>query len=130
MVYLDPSALFLLLGTNERGWFCFTANNADFGGVQIGPKEDKLGIRASSTCPVTFSGCKVPKENILGKVGLLAGHQLTVLATRATFTKMESFSNDFFNNLEWNIIQESISFYLSVKLKRQKGPNDREFRKI
>lgn len=41
---------------------------AEFGGVEVGPKEDKLGIRASSTCPVTFSGCEVPKGNVLGEV--------------------------------------------------------------
>lgn len=44
---------------------------AEHGGVEVGPKEDKLGIRASSTCPVSFSGCEVPKGNVLGKVRLL-----------------------------------------------------------
>lgn len=43
-------------------------NITAFGGVSIGPKEDKLGIRASSTCPVTFSGCEVPAANVLGEV--------------------------------------------------------------
>ncbi|CAN0424104.1 unnamed protein product, partial [Hapterophycus canaliculatus] len=37
-------------------------------GITVGPKEDKLGIRASSTCPVTFSGCEVPATNVLGEV--------------------------------------------------------------
>ena len=45
-------------------------NITAFGGVSIGPKEDKLGIRASSTCPVTFSGCEVPAANVLGEVSL------------------------------------------------------------
>jgi hypothetical protein len=39
------------------------------GGVTVGKKEDKLGIRASSTCPVTFQGCRVPAANVLGEVG-------------------------------------------------------------
>ena len=38
-------------------------------GFTIGKKEDKLGIRASSTCELIFEGCKVPKENVLGEVG-------------------------------------------------------------
>lgn len=32
-------------------------------------KEDKLGIRASSTCPVTFEDLKVPASNVIGEVG-------------------------------------------------------------
>lgn len=50
-----------------KGITCFVVEKG-FGGVHVGPKEDKLGIRASSTCPVTFSDCEVPKENILGEV--------------------------------------------------------------
>ena len=38
-------------------------------GISLGKKEDKLGIRASSTATVTFEECRVPKENILGNLG-------------------------------------------------------------
>ena len=38
-------------------------------GFTIGKKEDKLGIRASSTCELILEGVKVPKENVLGEVG-------------------------------------------------------------
>jgi len=41
----------------------------DFEGFSIGKKEDKLGIRASSTCELILENCKVPKENVLGEVG-------------------------------------------------------------
>jgi short/branched chain acyl-CoA dehydrogenase len=41
----------------------------DFEGFQVGKKEDKLGIRASSTCELILEQCKVPKENVLGQVG-------------------------------------------------------------
>jgi alkylation response protein AidB-like acyl-CoA dehydrogenase len=41
----------------------------DFEGVANGPKEDKLGIRASATTTVSFSNVKIPAENILGGVG-------------------------------------------------------------
>ncbi|MEZ5421590.1 MAG: acyl-CoA dehydrogenase [Pyrinomonadaceae bacterium] len=40
-----------------------------FEGFSVGKKEDKLGIRASSTTELIFDGCKVPKENVLGEVG-------------------------------------------------------------
>jgi alkylation response protein AidB-like acyl-CoA dehydrogenase len=38
-------------------------------GFSVGKKEDKLGIRASSTCELILDGCRVPKANILGEVG-------------------------------------------------------------
>ena len=41
----------------------------DFEGFSVGKKEDKLGIRASSTCELVLENCKVPKENVLGEVG-------------------------------------------------------------
>lgn len=41
----------------------------DFEGFSIGKKEDKLGIRASSTCELMFENCKVPKENVIGEAG-------------------------------------------------------------
>lgn len=40
-----------------------------FEGFTVGKKEDKLGIRASSTTELIFDGCKVPKDNVLGEVG-------------------------------------------------------------
>lgn len=41
----------------------------DFPGFSIGKKEDKLGIRASSTTELIFENCVVPKENLIGKEG-------------------------------------------------------------
>ncbi len=38
-------------------------------GLSLGKKEDKLGIRASSTCEVILEDCRVPKKNILGDIG-------------------------------------------------------------
>ena len=40
-----------------------------FPGFTVGKKEDKLGIRASSTCELLFDLCRVPRANVLGEVG-------------------------------------------------------------
>jgi alkylation response protein AidB-like acyl-CoA dehydrogenase len=41
----------------------------EFPGFSVGKKEDKLGIRASSTCELLLEDCRVPKSNVLGEVG-------------------------------------------------------------
>jgi alkylation response protein AidB-like acyl-CoA dehydrogenase len=41
----------------------------EFPGFSVGKKEDKLGIRASSTCELLLEDCKVPRANVLGEVG-------------------------------------------------------------
>src|SRR5258705_11468192 len=41
----------------------------NFPGFQVGKKEDKLGLRASSTCELILDNCAVPKANVLGEVG-------------------------------------------------------------
>eukprot|EP01138_Halocafeteria_seosinensis_P002399 gb/GECG01002456.1/.p1 GENE.gb/GECG01002456.1/~~gb/GECG01002456.1/.p1 ORF type:complete len:430 (+),score=70.84 gb/GECG01002456.1/:1-1290(+) len=55
----------------EAGYKGITAFlcDKDTPGLSIGPKEDKLGIRASSTVPVILEDVKVPKENVIGDVG-------------------------------------------------------------
>ena len=58
---IDPDA-------GYRGITAFLVER-DFEGFQVGKKEDKLGIRASSTVELIMEGCKVPKENVLGEVG-------------------------------------------------------------
>lgn len=41
----------------------------DFEGFSVGKKEKKMGIRGSSTCELIMENCKVPKDNLLGKIG-------------------------------------------------------------
>jgi alkylation response protein AidB-like acyl-CoA dehydrogenase len=41
----------------------------NFPGLQVGRKESKLGIRASSTCELILEDCRVPRENVLGELG-------------------------------------------------------------
>ena len=51
-----------------RGITCFVVER-DFDGFEVGRKEDKLGIRASSTCELILENVSVPRENVLGSVG-------------------------------------------------------------
>jgi alkylation response protein AidB-like acyl-CoA dehydrogenase len=51
-----------------RGITCFVVER-DSAGFEVGRKEDKLGIRASSTCELILDGVRVPKENVLGELG-------------------------------------------------------------
>jgi alkylation response protein AidB-like acyl-CoA dehydrogenase len=55
----------------DAGYRGITAFVVDRGtpGFTVGKKEDKLGIRASSTCELIFEDCVVPKSQILGEVG-------------------------------------------------------------
>ncbi len=67
------SGLFVLFATIDpaAGYKGITAFliEKDFPGFTVGKKEDKLGIRASSTCELILEDCRVPKENILGEPG-------------------------------------------------------------
>ena len=38
-------------------------------GLSLGKKEDKLGIKATSTANLIFEDCRIPKENLLGEPG-------------------------------------------------------------
>src|SRR5579862_8941550 len=58
---LDPSA-------GYKGITAFLIEK-DFPGFTVGKKEDKLGIRASSTCELILEDCHVSKENVLGEPG-------------------------------------------------------------
>ena len=67
------ASLFIMLTTVDpaagyRGVTAFLVEKS-FQGFSVGKKEDKLGIRASSTCELIMEDCKVPKENLLGEVG-------------------------------------------------------------
>ncbi len=65
--------LFIIFATvnPEAGYKGITAFLVErgFEGFSVGKKEDKLGIRASSTCELIMDNCKVPKENVIGEVG-------------------------------------------------------------
>jgi alkylation response protein AidB-like acyl-CoA dehydrogenase len=67
------SSLFIVLATIDpsKGYKGITAFLVEkgFKGFSIGKKEDKLGIRASSTTELVFEDCEVPAQNVLGEVG-------------------------------------------------------------
>jgi alkylation response protein AidB-like acyl-CoA dehydrogenase len=58
---VDPAA-------GYRGITAFVVDR-DAPGFAVGRKEDKLGIRASSTCELMFEDCQVPAAHVLGEVG-------------------------------------------------------------
>jgi alkylation response protein AidB-like acyl-CoA dehydrogenase len=58
---VDPSA-------GYRGITAFLVERT-CSGFAVGHKEDKLGIRASSTCELLFEACRIPASNVLGEVG-------------------------------------------------------------
>jgi alkylation response protein AidB-like acyl-CoA dehydrogenase len=58
---VDPSA-------GYRGITAFFVERT-FPGFTVGKKEDKLGIRASSTCELLLDECRVPRANLLGEMG-------------------------------------------------------------
>ena len=65
--------LFVLMATVDsglgyKGITAFLVER-DFPGFSVGKKEDKLGIRASSTCELILEDCVVPAANVLGDVG-------------------------------------------------------------
>src|SRR5437588_2514474 len=67
------AGLFIMLATVDpsagyKGITAFIVEK-NFPGFSVGKKEDKLGIRASSTCDLVLEDCRVPKENVLGEVG-------------------------------------------------------------
>ena len=67
------AGLFILIATVDpaagyKGITAFLVEK-DFPGFSVGKKEDKLGIRASSTCELILEDCRVPKENVLGEIG-------------------------------------------------------------
>jgi len=67
------AGIFILFATVDpsAGYKSITAFiiEKEFSGFTVGKKEDKLGIRASSTCELILEDCKVPKNNVVGEVG-------------------------------------------------------------
>jgi alkylation response protein AidB-like acyl-CoA dehydrogenase len=69
----NEADLFIVFATvnPEAGYRGISAFLVERGmaGFSVGKKEDKLGIRASSTCELLLEDCRVPKANVLGEIG-------------------------------------------------------------
>jgi len=74
------AGIFIIFATvnRELGYKGITAFLVDRStpGFTVGKKEDKLGIRASSTCELILEDCRVPQQNVLGEVG--KGYKLAI----------------------------------------------------
>jgi alkylation response protein AidB-like acyl-CoA dehydrogenase len=69
----NEADLFIVFATinpeaGYRGITAFLVQRGD-PGFTVGKKEDKLGIRASSTCELLLEGCRVPRSRVLGEIG-------------------------------------------------------------
>jgi len=68
------AGLFVIFANSDfsKGYKGITAFAVErgFKGFSVGKKEDKLGIRASSTCELILDGCEVPAANLVGQVGM------------------------------------------------------------
>lgn len=65
----------------EKGYKGITAFMVDAGaeGITVGKREKKLGLRASSTCPLTFEDVKVDASCVLGEVGMGYKYAISIL---------------------------------------------------
>jgi butyryl-CoA dehydrogenase/short/branched chain acyl-CoA dehydrogenase len=76
----NESNLFIVIATVDpsagyKGITAFLVERG-FPGFSVGKKEDKLGIRASSTTELIFDDCRVPRENVLGE--LCKGYKIAI----------------------------------------------------
>jgi citronellyl-CoA dehydrogenase len=83
--YLISGSKMWITNAAQADWLCLLVNTGDgpvhanktlvivptkLPGVEIGPKIDKLGMRASDTCPVFFDNVRVPQRNRVGEEGM------------------------------------------------------------
>jgi len=74
------AGLFVVFANSDftKGYKGITAFAVErgFKGFSVGKKEDKLGIRASSTCELILDGCEVPAANLVGEIGV--GYKIAI----------------------------------------------------
>jgi len=138
----------------HKGMVAFIVER-DFPGYKIGTKEDKLGIRASSTSEIVLEDCEVPAANLLGEegkgfyiaMGGLDGGRIGIATqavgiARAAFeaaakysTERESFGKPIseFQGIQWKIADMAMKIdasrllvHRAAWLKDQKMPHSKE----
>lgn len=83
----------------------------DTPGVMLGRKEDKLGIRATSTCDIVLQDVRVPKNYVLGKVGSgfeIAMHQLQLARIGVAAQALGIGAS----HTDYNVCNDSTSYYV------------------
>ncbi len=83
--YLITGSKMWITNAAQADWLCLLVNTSEgsahanksmvivptkLKGIEIGPKIDKLGMRASDTCPVFFDNVRVPQRNRVGEEGM------------------------------------------------------------
>jgi citronellyl-CoA dehydrogenase len=83
--YLITGSKMWITNAAQADWLCLLVNTSEGSahanksmvivptktkGIEIGPKIDKLGMRASDTCPVFFDNVRVPQKNRVGEEGM------------------------------------------------------------
>ncbi|HEY1558069.1 MAG TPA: acyl-CoA dehydrogenase family protein [Kofleriaceae bacterium] len=83
--YIIDGSKMWITNAAQADWLCLLVNTGEgavhankslvivptkLAGVTIGPKIDKLGMRASDTCPIYFEGVRVPQRNRIGAEGM------------------------------------------------------------
>jgi citronellyl-CoA dehydrogenase len=131
--YLISGSKMWITNAAQADWLCLLVNTGDgpvhanktlvvvptkLKGVEIGPKIDKLGMRASDTCPVFFDNVRVPQRNRIGEegmgfmmqmvqfqeerlcgaIGSVRGMDRTIDATIAYCRERETFGQPLINN--------------------------------
>lgn len=81
--------VYVVFARSEEGMTCFIVERT-MDGVSVGPEEDKLGIRGSSTATLILEDVVVPEENVLGVVG--KGHHIALNILNLARLKL-AFSN-------------------------------------
>lgn len=81
--------VYVVFARSEEGMTCFIVERT-MDGVSVGPEEDKLGIRGSSTATLILEDVLVPEENVLGVVG--KGHHIALNILNLARLKL-AFSN-------------------------------------
>ena len=131
--YLISGSKMWITSAAQADWLCLLVNTGDgpvhanktlvvvptkLKGVEIGPKIDKLGMRASDTCPVFFDNVRAPQRNRIGEegmgfmmqmvqfqeerlcgaIGSVRGMDRTIEATIAYCRERETFGQPLINN--------------------------------
>jgi alkylation response protein AidB-like acyl-CoA dehydrogenase len=88
--------------------------DANSEGVHVGKPEKKLGLRASSTCPVLFDNVKVDATDVLGDVGLGYKYCINILNEGRIGIAAQQIGVSFLSSVMLRVIYEFVSRFFSI----------------